>query len=442
MDECLAFLRSFGSLHRYFDPHVVAERQKTLNTLVFGPPEPGAPDAASPFPPNPADAPATLPGAASERWYRWCEKPDPFSFEGLMPVSAEEASNLAAYRFSSDAEGRLIAVEYFVKGRPRGAGTLMYASRISVERDGGTETWRWENPFGNAIVNESGYALMRVVDGDGGRSMTFYMPDGRRVQDESGAWTVSRTEIEGGYELRFLDGSGLPWAGGYGYALDRRMVGEGRARDRTVFAADGKPVASRSTGVHRTVRAEVPGSGGLALEYRYYGTDRKPALFTGNHAADLDVWSADSHRRETRGADGLPVVGPAGFCVEETIFRDGLPVLARTLGPEGEPLATLAGYQSRDFSYDQAGNMVESSFLGVDGEPVLGDGGIHRRIGVYGERGVLVEVRFYGTDGEPMADETGAARIRWTIGPDGISTGADAWDAGGILISGREPGEI
>jgi hypothetical protein len=55
----------------------------------------------------------------------------------------------------------------------------------------------------------------------------------------------------------------------------------------------------------------------------------------------------------------------------------------------------------------------------------------------YDERGGLLEVSFYGEDGALAADYTGAARIRWSIGPDGVSDGVTVWDVHGSLLAGE-----
>jgi len=86
---------------------------------------------------------------------------------------------------------------------------------------------------------------------------------------------------------------------------------------------------------------------------------------------------------------------------------------------------------------DGSGDIVEVSFFGPYGEAVSCADGFHRRAHEYDEYGGLLEVSFYGEGGGPAADVTGAARIRWSIGPDGASDGVTAWDLHGSLLAGE-----
>ncbi|MBU1082338.1 MAG: hypothetical protein KKB59_17770, partial [Spirochaetes bacterium] len=180
-----AVSRAYSAL----DPLVMAEARKRLNELRFSPPDPTFPlvrRAADYYDLPAAAIPPSLPGAASEAWFRLCLPSRPFEYSGELPLSPEEALRGSSFRFSYDEEGEFVSVEHFADGRLRASEELHWAARVRVGGDDTGPWCAWENAYGFPAYNELGFAVMRrraTVDGE---VLRFYSPDGRGVPDRAG----------------------------------------------------------------------------------------------------------------------------------------------------------------------------------------------------------------------------------------------------------------
>jgi len=431
-------LSALSSSYSHLDPLVMADSASRLNELRFRLPDPGAPrrdDAAIEY----DGAPGPFPGGSSEAWYRFCFQENPYERSGEVPVDREEALRGSAFRFSYGPDGEVLAVEHFTYGRLRSADELQWAARIRTARDGTGEWSVWENAYGAPFFNESGYAYARRVDGDGddGYALSFYAPDGRRVPDCTGAWIVAFKRLGDGYDIEYRSAGGALRSGPFGYAVDsRRTVADGRT-ERRHFDEKGRPARSLALGYHGSTMDKRRTDGGYVIGLSFRDAAWAKATVLGGYTDERVTLDEAGRLYEFLDADGDVVDGEQGWAAERIAWRDGMTESLRYYSSDGEPAASVDGFHEARYRLDGSGDIVEVSFFGPYGEAVSCADGFHRRAHEYDEYGGLLEVSFYGEGGGPAADVTGAARIRWSIGPDGASDGVTAWDLHGSLLAGE-----
>lgn len=437
-------LSSMASAYEPLDPIAMEDTRRFLNDLRFRAPDPLAPDVGEPLPdyaePDGSaepSSPAVFPGASGERWYRLCLYDNPYEPVGELPIDLEEALLGAAYRFSYDAEGGLLAIEHFVYGRLRPSDLLQWAARIRRGRDE-TGSWSvWESSYGYPIMNEAGYAMRRDSRTRSGLSLSFYAPDGRRVPDCSNSWIVGIEPRNGGYDLAYRTADGRPWSGYYGYALDARRFGPDGEETRSHFDELGRPAKTLSLGFHRSVTVEERRDGAIVVDMAFQDEHGEPAAtFEGYYRQRVRLDDA-GRTYELSDARGEPMTSSLGWAVERISWDRGLPVSLSFHAPGGEAVTSMEGFHEARYELSPDGSIVGLSFYGTEGEPVSSYEGYHRRIGEYDDKGALVGVEFLSVDGSPAADRSGASRIRWYLGADGSVESARVWDANGALIAGE-----
>ncbi len=434
-------LSSMASSYEPLDPLAMEETRRFLNDLRFRAPDPRAPVVGEPLPdyaePDESAGPAAFPGAAEERWYRLCLYDNPYEPVGELPIDLEAAPLGAAYRFSYDSEGGLLAIEHFVYGRLRPSDLLQWAARIRTGRDA-LGAWRvWESSYGYPMMNEAGYAMRRDSRTRNGLSLSFYAPDGRRVPDCSGSYAVAIEPRNGGYDLSYRTADGRPWSGYYGYALDSRRIGPGGAETRAHYDEFGRPAVTLSLGFHKSVTVKERLPGAIVVDMAFFDETGAPADTYEGYGRQRVRLDDEGRTYELMDADGAPVASRLGWAVERIAWDRGLPISLSFSAPDGSAVVSMEGFHEARYELSPDGSIAGLSFYGADGEPVPSYEGYHRRVGEYDDKGSLVGVEFLAADGSPAADRSGASRIRWYLGADGSVESARAWDAYGALIAGE-----
>lgn len=429
-------LAALSSSYAHLDPLAMADSASRLNELRFRLPDPGAPrlEGASI---SYDGAPGPFPGSSTEAWYRFCFQENPYERSGEVPIDREEALRGSAFRFSYGPAGEVLAVEHFTYGRLRSADELQWAARIRTVRDGTGEWSVWENAYGASFFNESGYAYARRADGADGYSLSFYAPDGRRVPDCTGSWVVAFKLLGDGYDLEYRSAGGALRSGPFGYAVDSRRTVAGGRTERTHFDDKGRPALSLALGYHGSSLDKRSTDDGFVIGLSFRDAAGAKATVLGGYTDERITMDEAGRLYEFLDADGDVVDGEQGWAAERITWRDGMAESLRYYSSDGEPAASVDGFHEARYRLDERGDIVEVSFFGPDGEAVSCADGFHRRLHEYDEYGGLLEVSFYGEDGGPAADVTGAARIRWSIGPDGVSDGVTVWDVHGSLLAGE-----
>ncbi|MBN1520077.1 MAG: hypothetical protein JW923_08305 [Spirochaetales bacterium] len=444
LNNLQAELAELLDAYRYVDTFVSEWLIGAHNDLALRPPEPDAP-AANSSQLAPAGMDSAVAGAASEEWYRYCVPESPFSLKGYLPLTREQAAEGTAYRLSMDAEGRLVAIDHYIHGRPQGGESLDWAARLAIERDGDTEVWRWINQAGGLATNQQGWSMMLTRPGSGvaETEYLFYSADGRRVRDVSGAWSVIRRTLqENSFEYEYRDASGRPFSAFLGYAVDRRIALTPDAELRVLLSDTGRPAFSSSWGYQKSLHTVTSETGRMHSRLEFFDTDGEPFDVLGAYASRVYFLSESERRVELLNRVGLPTDYGFGFSSEIAELDRGLVTSVRLFGPEGLARTGVDGYHSVEISLDARGLPVSSAFFDADGKPTSGLYGYHRRDDTYDERGFLVEAVFLDAEGKPATSELGAARIRWSLDDQGTPYWADAWDKNGALLSGQQPGEL
>jgi hypothetical protein len=443
LENLLAELRRLSEAYRYADVEFLTDRQRGLNALALWPAD--APDAirrlvsaeSEPVPfPHPA---------AEERWYRAMLLGEAFGYKPELPIPAEVARKGMAYRVALDAAGETVAIECYVHGKPRSQGSLRWAARVRAVRDGSRTYWLYENQLGLPTQNELGWAILaetRAAAGNGqdglGRiaEYHFYGEDGRRVQDASGAWSVTAALEAGGIRAYgFLDYGGRPYGAVLGFAVDKRSERADGLKERRLYDERGLRALSRGGGYHYSTLTEERGPDGLMMRYAYFGLGDQAVLMQGGHAAETYVLGFNEATGAYFGLEGEPTEGRRGHASFRQGFKDGLVTSLAFFGADGEPADSPEGFSVLTVTLNEAGDATATAYFGSDGQPVASAEGFHRRESEYDDKGFLTEVRFYGTDGKPAAETAGAARIRWSLDERGRPYRTEAWDAAGALLS-------
>lgn len=443
LDGLLAELRRLSEAYRYADVEFLTDRQRGLNALGLWPAD--APEtvrrlAAA----EGAPAPFPLP-AAEQRWYRAMLSDEAFGYRPELPIGPEEAAEGMAYRLALDAEGRTLAIECYVNGKPRSHGALRWAARVRAVREGSHTYWLYENQLGLPAQNELGWAILdedAAAAGSGRAGLgpiagyRFYGEDGRRVQDASGAWSVTAALEAGGVRAYgFLDYGGRPFGAFLGYAVDKRSERADGLKERRLYDERGMRALSRGGGYHYSNAREERGPDGLTMHFAYFGLGDQAVLMRGGHASETYILGFTQAAGLYFGLDGQPTEGRRGHASFKQAIRDGLATSLAFFGADGAPAGSPEGFSRMAVTLDEAGDAVATAYYGPGGEPLASAEGFHRRESEYDERGFLTEIRFYGPDGKPAAEAAGAARIRWSLDERGRPYRTEAWDAGGALIS-------
>ena len=438
-------LTSLSSSYAHLDPLAMAATRERLNELRFRLPDPGAPrpegaprlEGAFTIYDDPPGAPGPFPGSSSEAWYRFCHQDNPYERSGEVPVGRDEALRGSAFRFSYGPDGEVVAVEHFTYGRLRSADELQWAARIRTERDEIGEWSVWENAYGAPFYNESGYAYSRRADGPDGYALSFFAPDGRRVPDCTGSWIVAFKRLADGYDLEYRSAGGALRSGPFGYAVDSRRTVVGGRTERAHFDEKGRPARSLALGYHGSSMDKRRTDDGYVVELSFRDAAGAKAAVLGGYTDERITIGEAGRLYEFLDADGAAVDGGQGWATERITWRDGLAESLRYYSSDGRPAVSVDGFHEVRYRLDERGDIVEAAFFGPGGEAVSCADGFHRRSHEYDERGGLLAVSFYDEGGGPAADVTGAARIRWSIGPDGASDGVTVWDVHGSLLAGE-----
>lgn len=443
LEALLAELRRLSEAYRYADVEFLTDRQRGLNALALWPAD--APEALRKLAAGEGE-PVPFPHpAVGERWYRAMLLGEAFGYKPELPIPAEAAAEGMAYRVALDAAGETVAIECYVNGKPRSHGALRWAARVRAVRDGSRTYWLYENQLGLPSQNELGWAILAEDRSAAGKSQAglgriaeyrFYGEDGRRVQDASGAWSVTASLEAGGVRAySFLDYGGKPYGAVLGFAVDKRSERADGIKERRLYDERGLRALSRGGGYHYSTSTEERGPEGLKMRYAYFGLGDQAVLMQGGHASETYALGFDEAGGAYFGLDGELTEGRRGHASFKQGFKDGLVTSLAFFGADGAPAGSPEGFSLFTVKLNESGDATATAYFGPDGRPVASAEGFHRRESEYDDKGFLIEVRFYGTDGKPSAEAAGAARIRWSLDERGRPYRTEAWDAAGALLS-------
>jgi hypothetical protein len=389
-------------------------------------------------------------GDARETWFRRVRYDAYGGIVGIGRLDVAEARAVNAYRFVSDAAGRLVEVSYHRSGRSL-ADPFVGVNRIEISYEEKDIHYRYTDSRGMPVPDHRGvWAVRRRLD-DAGRVVGIYQYDRYEnlTADRSGVavrlWEVDkkgRRILE-----RYFDHRG-------GRITDARGTGATRftwdENDRLIAVSyddlDGRPVAGLDDAVHRStyihdsdgeivLENRYDASGGLVegldgsavigyrrderglpVEERRFGTDNRPradARGVALYIREYDV-AGNLVRQEHRDAKGRLVADLAGVTVYQWIhYPQGNELEQLNLDAVGHLVEDEAGMASYRWEYDERGLIVASTSFGTDDLPKQDLWGVARYRHVYDDRENLVEARSYA-DWESLAEDTGGVAIyRW-----------------------------
>ncbi len=240
--------------------------------------------------------------------YRHVELDGRYDIIGRYPVDEATCAAINCYRFSHDAEGRLVRIKYRASQRPA-ADPFFGAAEVRIEHSAGWETRRFLGPDGEPVAGTGGFEVVRLeLDGEGRRRAAFFHDAGGGPRpnedgvtqlsfavDEQGRRTATafhdaggnRIAVDGGVleiairydegdfpvELRFLDEEDRPKESGRtGCAMIRREHdGLDNLLEARCYGEDGRLKEHRALGIAKT--RFTYDERGNNVEQRYYGVD-------------------------------------------------------------------------------------------------------------------------------------------------------------------------
>jgi len=433
-----ASLRRLARAYGPLDIDVMEARRRRLNEQAFIAPDPSAPRPLERL--APGSGLAAFPGSVRADWFFLCDPFEGFLYKGLLPLEPEAALAGAAYRFSYDAEDRLVAIEYFIRGALRDSGSLDWAARVRYSYDGPSLRLDWENASGAPIFCEAGYATLTrasvPLEKGGGEEYRFYAPDRRRVHHRSEAWSVLSRTSQSVRETVYRDSAGRGLAGASGYAIVRvTSLEDGWSRTQ-YLGEDGKPARSAFNGCYGQTLRTLEAGGNVISESAYMDADGRPMRSRQGTVGERLKESLEAGSIERLGSSGGPSDEYLGWATARTSRAGGLVQVITFWKADGSPASIRGAYAECRYRYDEAGNVESTAYFDAEGKPTLYEGLYHERLGSYDARGVLVELSFVGIDGAAATDESGASRIRWTVGEDGENLDVTAWDVHGAIMVG------
>ena len=434
-----AILDQYNTLKKscsYLESLVLSERQRYLNSLSFRSYDIDVPLLGEKPKTGKNLEPEKLSGTATISWYRECVEYGFFEYRGYLPISNAEARKTSAFRFSYDAQGKIIGIEHFYMGHLRRTEDLNGAARITIYRMGNNELWRWENQNGVLINNDNGFAFINSTITDDYQEYQFYSSNDNRVYHEMGVWSIKKYKLKDGYFYCFLDQAGKSMLNYYGYAF----VGytqNGKYEQIRFYGLDMKPVISNLLGIHGIIITHTKTLLMHVEEKAFIDTNQNICKVYDDYWSSRRIITKDSIVFNILDTEGQPALSKFGFSSMKCVLENGLIVSDSFYNVHEKAENNLMGFHKRTYVYDMYGNLVEDAYFDSQHNPCLGIDGIHHRMMKYDKNGYLEEVFFYNTNGNPMGDFTGAARIRWYRDEFENIIDIDAWDEQGLKMTGR-----
>jgi hypothetical protein len=112
------------------------------------------------------------------------------------------------------------------------------------------------------------------------------------------------------------------------------------------------------------------------------------------------------------------------------------------------PSSIRTGYASFTLTYDERGNVTETTYFGVDGKPTRNKDGCAKWTQTYDDRGNAVETAYFGLDGKPTLINEGYAKNTYIYDASGVLIDQKYWGVDGkaspmeVVVDGCVPGGI
>jgi hypothetical protein len=154
---------------------------------------------------------SAISAGASEAWYRRIDVDAYERVVGIHKIESAEASMTNAYRFSYDAVGRLVEVEYHRSGRSL-ADPVYGVPRIEISYESGYVHRKFTDSRGAPVTDDRGVWSQRIRLDESGRAIGVFHYDrfGNIIADRDGValqlWDLDKSGRR--WKMRFFDASG------------------------------------------------------------------------------------------------------------------------------------------------------------------------------------------------------------------------------------------
>lgn len=366
------------------------------------------------------------------------------TYLGLDQKPITDSKGVAAYVYSYDADGNLESVAHLGSEGQAVSNEEGYAGYKNRWNPDGTRSEFV--PYGldgkPTVDRTTGAAIQRWEYDDRGNwiARSFFDEQGQPILTPSGATIRRRLDERDnviGWESRGLKNELV--ANNWGYARlkrvwdtrgnnteeiyfradgERTFNSTGYSKSITEFDARGRKIAIRYLGTHdepviterRAHRQEDDWDDrGKLLARRFFGTDGKPTSSAKGYASFSKTYDGRGHLIEESyfDKDGKLVVLPAGWASRKGTYNArGKVTEVRYFGISGPTLRNNGTFLTT-YSWDTAGNDVETAFFGADEKPILNRKGFHRAKSVFDERHKRIAWAAFAIDGKPVRYEGG-----------------------------------
>ncbi|MGO8995628.1 MAG: protein kinase domain-containing protein [Polyangiaceae bacterium] len=355
------------------------------------------------------------PGASTTR-FAYDEHDNAVDIQAFDPSGAPMLNDIGtAHRVALfDEHGRMVERRYFdTAGRPSIRRDMGAIVTMGYDERGLQVTEGYLDADRHPVANTHGYATKRMKY-DRLRNQVekaFFGPDGHACVDDDGT-SIIRHAYDDNDDLvavSYFDATGAPTIHKGEWATKKLKNDErGLVVEEAYFDAHGEPMLLRDGYARVTY---VRDRNGDVVEEAYFGKRDEPVARTGGYARR--TIAHDLHRLtvETRLFDvkGAATTGTDGWAIERTAYEDrGLVVRHDHLDAAAKPVATRNG-ASDTKAYDGRGNVIEEATLGVDGKPFGSEAGYATKKSSYDERDELVEEDLLAADGKLALGKDGWA---------------------------------
>jgi len=382
-----------------------------------------------------ATASTSLENTKKELWFSRLYFFDTFSIVGFVPLSREEALATAAYRLSYDDRDRLTGVDFFLRGQLRYGDDLSCASlRFSYQEN--KTLVACFNQFGKPATAEYAWQTCIQEQQNSAFKRSFYAPDGRRVPDFSGAWTVLIQNFDSvTQEFTLLDSCAVPVVLANGFSGYRFAKADKTTINLQFLDLNKNPVPRESDGVsvvNTTIQLEALNA---VVTTRFFDTKGLPMATRNSEFVDRETFYPDHYTKESFDAKGVPFLNNYGYAKSVAWFDKGVLRDLYCYGVQSEPVLCNDGYFHVAFELKERMEPLAARALDTAEKPIEDIFGVHCRETDYNTYGQMVEIRNFDRNKRPVDCLDGYARMRWSFDTDGAATIMGVWNADGVSLT-------